>query len=84
MRRFVRLDLNGADPGAGLALDEYAIAAPECSVAGQKIVQMPGLLQADGDDFRELPTAFKRIDVLTHYVLAPPVSINYPALPVRR
>src|SRR5208283_2975146 len=70
-RGFVRLDLDGAQPGAGLAFDHHAFAAAQRPVAGQEIIQMAGLLETDRDDFRQRLRAFKRIDVC-HYLLLTP------------
>ncbi len=68
LRGLVRLDLDGADARAGLALDQHAFAAAQRPVAGQEIVQVTGLLETDRDNFRQRWRAFKRIDVC-HYLL---------------
>ncbi len=68
-RRFVRLDLDRADSGACFALYQHSIAALKRCIAGQEIVQVASLLQANRNDFRQRLDAFKRIDIVPHVFL---------------
>ena len=59
MRGLVRLQLDGADAHAAVAIDQHTIAAPHREVAGEIVKEMAGLLKANRDDPWKIVAAFK-------------------------
>ena len=77
--RLVRLDFDGPDAHAGLALDHHAVAALEREAAGEKVVQVADREKADRDNPGQFRSAFERVDLVGHYWLlsASPTVIHH-------
>src|SRR5262249_53549412 len=62
----VRLHDDGSDAFAAVRIDQHAVAATQCQLTCQIVVEVTGSLKGDRNYFGKLDSAFEGIDLTAH------------------